>query len=225
MPALYRWLLEEKFRRSVRGIDVTLSGSSVLCVCAGSGLDAEFLAHTGAEVVASDISRGAARRTAERARRYALPLTTVIADVERLPFADRSFDIVYVHDGLHHLERPDAGLVEMARVAGHAVCVTEPADAAITRLAVRLGLALEREDSGNRVARMQPSEVVAILRNQGLTVAHCERYGMFYRHEPGWVMQLLSKPVLLPLAKGSQLAGNLIAGHLGNKRAIAPVRP
>ncbi|MCA1571279.1 MAG: class I SAM-dependent methyltransferase [Chloroflexi bacterium] len=30
----------------------------------------------------------------------------VVADVEHLPYADRSLDMVYVHDGLHHLSDP-----------------------------------------------------------------------------------------------------------------------
>jgi ubiquinone/menaquinone biosynthesis C-methylase UbiE len=44
-----------------------------------------------------------------------------VADAERLPFPDRSIDVVYVHDGLHHLARPEAGLAEMTRVARLAV--------------------------------------------------------------------------------------------------------
>ena len=35
-PALYSWLLHEKFRRAVKGID--LEGKTALSVCAGSGM-------------------------------------------------------------------------------------------------------------------------------------------------------------------------------------------
>lgn len=117
-------------------------------------MDAEFLARSGATVISSDISLGAAKRSAERAKRYGLRILPLVADVEHLPFLDRSVDLVYVHDGLHHLEKPLAGIAEMSRVASRAVSVTEPAQAAATRLAVRFGLALEREDAGNRVARV-----------------------------------------------------------------------
>jgi SAM-dependent methyltransferase len=223
-PPLYRWLLEEKFRRSIAGVESTLRDATALAVCAGSGMDAEFLARMGADVIAADISLGAARRTAERARRYGLPVTPIVADVERLPFADASIDVVYVHDGLHHLERPDLGLAEMARVAGRAVCVSEPARATITRIAVRLGLALEHEESGNRVARLTLDGISDVLSAQGFRPARAERYAMYYRHEPGPAMRLLSMPALLPLAKGGFRFANCIAGRFGNKLAVQAVR-
>jgi ubiquinone/menaquinone biosynthesis C-methylase UbiE len=223
-PPLHRWLLEEKFRRSIAGLDSTLCDATVLTVCAGSGMDAEFLARRGAYVIAADISIGAARRTAERARRYGLPISPIVADVECLPFADASIDVVYVHDGLHHLERPDIGLAEMARVAGRAVCVSEPARATITRLAIRLGLALEREESGNRVARLTLDEIFDELAARGFLPARAERYAMYYRHEPGPAIRLLSMPALLPLAKGGFRLANFVAGRFGNKLAVQAVR-
>ena len=115
-------------------------------------------------VVSADISLGASRRARERARRHGLDLTPVVADAENLPFADRSFDLVYVHDGLHHLEHPEAGVAEMARVARHAVSITEPARAARHHgPPFAAGLALEREEAGNRVARLDPDELAAAL--------------------------------------------------------------
>ena len=221
-PRLYGWLLREKFRRSVAGLG--LRGASALAVCGGSGMDAELLARAGAHVISSDISLGAARRAAERARRFHLELMLVVADAERLPFSDRSFDLVYVHDGLHHLERPLVGLAEMARVARYAVCVTEPARAAVTRLAIRLGLALEREESGNEVARLTLDEISGELAAQGFTPVHAQRYAMYYRHQPGPAMRLLSMPVLLPLAKGGFCLANRVAGRVGNKLAVQAIR-
>jgi SAM-dependent methyltransferase len=223
-PRLYELVLQEKLRRVVEPIAGQLAGADVLCVCAGSGLDAEFLARRGARVVASDISPRAAARTAERAQRYGLDISTVIADVERLPFADDSFGVVFVHDGLHHIERPEAGLAEMARVARDSVCITEPADAAITRVAVRLGLAAQREESGNVVARLKPSRVADVLRSRGFEVVHSERYGMYYRHEPGLPMQILSLPLLFPVARSALRALNRVVGPAGNKLAVTAVR-
>ena len=224
-PELYRWLLDEKFRRSVEGIEPLLAGATVVCVCAGSGMDAEFLARAGARVIAVDISLGAARRTAERAARHDLPITPVVADVERLPFATRSVDVAYVHDGLHHLESPTAGLREMARVARVAVSVTEPARAAVTAVAVRLGLALAREEAGNRVARVTPRALARELAALGFERTRARRYAMYYLHEPGRVMRALSRPSLLPLAKGAFTVANRLAGRFGNKSAVVGVRP
>ena len=218
-PAFHGWLLQEKFRRSVRGLP-PLAGRSVLTICGGSGMDAEFLARAGARVVASDISPGAARRTRERARRRGLALDVIVADAERLPFADGALDLVYVHDGLHHLERPLVALAEMARVARAAVSVTEPAHAAVTALAVRLGIALEREEAGNPVVRLAPIDVEDVLRAHGFDVVRAERYAMYYGHRPGRTARLLSRRRLLPAARAGLRAANAVVGPLGNKLAV-----
>lgn len=223
-PRFHRWLLAEKFRRSIASVDGLIPGSVVLSVCAGSGMDAEFLARVGARVVAADLSPGAARRARERGKRHGIPFDVIVADVEHLPFPDRSIDVVYVHDGLHHLERPLDGLAEMARVARRAVCVTEPARAAVTGLAIRLGLALEREEAGNRVARLTLDDVCTTLAADGFRLVVAERYGMYYRHEPGRVVRLLSHQPLLGVAQGVFRLANAIAGPLGNKLTVQAVR-
>lgn len=220
---LYRWLIEEKLRRSLAGIG-SVTGWTALAVCGGSGMDAELLARAGARVVSADISLGASRRARERARRFGVELVPVVADAEDLPFSDRSFDLVYIHDGLHHLQHPEAGMAEMARVARRAVSITEPARAAATRLAVRLGLAQEQEEAGNRVARLDPNEVAGFLRERGLDVVCAERYGMLYRHRPGAASRLLSKPVLFPATVAGLRAANAVAGPLGNKLTVQALR-
>jgi SAM-dependent methyltransferase len=221
---LYAWLIDEKFRRSIAGIAGLVPGCTALAVCGGSGMDAELLARAGADVVSADISLGASRRARERARRFDLDLTPVVADAESLPFADRSFDLVYVHDGLHHLEHPEAGLAEMARVARRAVSITEPARAALTRAAVRAGLALECEQAGNRVARINPGEVAAFLQERGFDVVRAERYGMLYRHHPGAPSRLLSRTRVFPLTVATLRGANAVAGSLGNKMTVQALR-
>ncbi len=223
-PGFYRWLLGEKFRRSVDGLRTLLPGARVVTVCGGSGMDAEFLARMRARVITSDLSLEAARRARERARRYGFALTSIVADVERLPFADRAVDVVYVHDGLHHLEVPALGLAEMARVAARAVSVTEPARALATTLAVRLGLALEREEAGNRVVRLTREEVARVLEVHGLRVVHAERYAMYYRHQPGLVCRLLSTPGLLPPSRAAWRTANWLVGRFGNKLTVQAMR-
>jgi ubiquinone/menaquinone biosynthesis C-methylase UbiE len=47
-------------------------------------------------------------------------------DAYDLPFQDDSFDLVFTGNLLHHLERPDAALREMGRVARVGVAVCEP---------------------------------------------------------------------------------------------------
>lgn len=223
-PALYRFLIEEKLRRSVCALRPLLPGATALVVCGGSGMEGEFLARLGARVICSDLSLGAARRAAERARRRGVPFAVLVADVERLPFADRGVDLVYVHDGLHHLPDPARGLHEMARVAGQAVSVNEPARAALTWLAVRLGWALAREAAGNPVMRLARTEVTTLLMGHGFAVVHAERYAMHYRHEPGRLCAILSRRGWLTPTIGSWRLMNALLGRFGNKLTVQAVR-
>jgi SAM-dependent methyltransferase/uncharacterized protein YbaR (Trm112 family) len=223
-PGLYRFLLAEKVRRSLAPFDGRLDGWTALTVCGGSGMDAEFLAAAGARVISSDLSLGAAGRARERARRHRVPIETVVADIEHLPFPDRSVDLVYVHDGLHHLEDPAAGMAEMVRVARRAVCINEPGRAVATAIGVGLGLALDREAAGNRVARLQLGPTTAALEAAGLRVVRADRYAMYYHHVPGRLTALLSHRLVLPMAIAGWRLANRLVGRFGNKLTIVAVR-
>lgn len=221
-PETYRWLMAEKFRRSIAGLPL-LTGMTVVDACCGSGMDAEMLARAGARVIAIDISEGCAQRAAERARRYGLDYLAVVGDVERLPLGARAMDISYVHDGLHHLAEPAHGLRELARVARVGVSINEPADALGTRVAVALGLSIDVEGAGNRVARLDPADVRGVLAAEGFDAAS-RRYLMYYRHEPGAVMRLASRPVARRAYRGAFAAANAVAGRWGNKLQVTALR-
>jgi ubiquinone/menaquinone biosynthesis C-methylase UbiE/uncharacterized protein YbaR (Trm112 family) len=223
-PAFHAWLLREKFRRGTSELARLLPGASALAVCGGSGLDAELLARAGARATSADVSLGASRRVLARARRHGVQLTAIVADAEALPYADRSIDIVYVHDGLHHVDRPLAALAEMARVARLAVSVNEPARAAATRLAVRGRLAHDHEEAGNAVRRLTLEEVTTTLRDRGFRIARAERYAMVYRHEAGAVSRLLSRPHLMPIAARAVRGLDPLGARVGNKLTVQAVR-
>lgn len=223
-PAFHEWLLREKFRRSVSEIRPDICGATVLTVCSGSGMDAEFLAEAGAHVLATDVSLGALLRARERARRQQFSLELACADAELLPFPDQSFDFVYVHDGLHHLEDPLAGLAEMARVARCGVSLTEPADAAVTHAAVRAGIALAREPAGNRVARLRLDAVRDLLLHEGFRRVAASRYFMYYGHVPGRSSSLLSSSLAFRLGQRLFSGVNLVGGRGGNKLSVQAVR-
>jgi SAM-dependent methyltransferase len=223
-PSLYRWLLEEKFRRSVLGLEEILPDATVLTICAGSGVDAELLSRTRARVIVSDISVGVLLQARERARRFGLDFNLIAADAEALPFRDGAVDLVYVHDGLHHLERPAQALAEMARVARLAVSVSEPARARATAVAVRVGWAQASEEAGNPVLRLTVGEVVSELEQHGFRPLRPHRYAMYYRHWPGRAVRLLSKPVLFSLAKAAFLTINAVVGRFGNKLTVQALR-
>jgi SAM-dependent methyltransferase len=222
--SFYRFLLLEKFRRAIRPLGKRLDGWTALAVCGGSGMDAEFLVRTGASVISSDISLGAAKRTRERGRRHGLAIASIVADVEHLPFRDGSIDLVYVHDGLHHLEDPGIGLSEMARVAQRGLSITEPARAFLTEIAARFGLALEHEESGNLVARLDRASVARQLEGAGFSIIRSERYAMYYRHQPGRIFALMSRPSVLAITTRAWRAANVVIGPLGNKLAVVAER-
>ena len=224
MSRMYRFLLAEKFRRALAPIRQRIVGASALMVCGGSGMDAEFLARAGAVVITSDLSQGAASRAWTRSRRYRVDFRSIVADVEHLPYGDQSVDLVAVHDGLHHLDDPYEGLSEMARVARRWVVITEPARARVTRIAVRLGLALEIEEAGNRVARMEPAEVAEFLQAHGFAVLCAQRYAMYYRHHPGAISRLLSLPVIFPVVSRGWRILNALVGRFGNKMVVVAER-
>ncbi|HET6615787.1 MAG TPA: methyltransferase domain-containing protein, partial [Dehalococcoidia bacterium] len=219
-PDAYRWTLEEKFRRGIAGLDV--DGATVVDACCGSGMDAEMLERAGARVLAIDISEGCARRARERARRHGLAYGVVVGDVERLPVKARGADVSFVHDGLHHLADPMTGVRELARVARRGVSINEPSEAFGTRIAVRLGLSIDYEGAGNRVARLRADEVAGELARDGFD-ATASRYLAYYRHEPGAFMRAASRPVARAAYRAAMGAANAGIGRWGNKLQVTAV--
>jgi SAM-dependent methyltransferase len=147
-----------------------------------------------------------------------------VADAEKLAFDDRSFDVVAVHDGLHHLDDPIRAIREMARVARESVLIMEPAQAALTRLAVRLGIAVEVEEAGNEVRRLAPSEVAAVLRDSGFGSVQSQRTLMYYPHEPYQWFAWFDNPALFALFRALFGGANLLLGRWGNKLALSASR-
>ena len=223
-PWLYRWMLADKFRRSLDALPAPEGLTTAATICGGSGMDAEFLARAGLSVISTDISLGAARRTQERAHRFGFEVFPVVADAEALPFRDHSVDLVYVHDGLHHLESPEQGLREMLRISRTAISINEPARAQATLLAARIGLAEHYEEAGNFIARLDPKQVAAEVSAAGFEVVKNERFAMVYRHEPGRPARILSQPGLRAIMRGGLVAFNAAAGAVGNKLALQAVR-
>jgi len=223
-PWLYRWLLAEKFHRSLDALPLPIRQLTAATVCGGSGMDAEFLARAGAAVISTDISLGAAQRTRERAVRYGFDVLPVVADAEALPFRDRSVDLLYVHDGLHHLDSPQAGIREMLRTSRLAISINEPARARVTMVAARVGLSEHYEEAGNFIARMDPDALAAEVSAAGFDVVKSERYAMVYRHEPGRAARILSLPGLRTLTALVLRGFNALAGGIGNKLTLQAVR-
>jgi len=221
---LYDFLIEHKFRTGLRILGLEMTGRSVLEVCCGSGMMTEKFARAGGVVTGIDFSAAAVARAGERARRGGFAAQFLVADAERLAFADRSFDVVAVHDGLHHLPHPERAIREMARVARYGVLILDPARAALTRLAVWFGIAVDVEEAGNEVKRIVPARVAAILRTQSFRDVRWERTLMYYPHQPSRWFRWFDYPLPLRLFALFFFAVNLAVGRWGNKLALAAKR-
>ena len=124
---LIRYLRDRRLHRALAEVrklhGASVENFSVLVVCGGVGGEASFFVNHGfADVTNTDFSSNALQVCQRRDPR----LKTHLLNAEAMDFDDRSFDLVVVQDGLHHLPRPVLGLNEMVRVARRAVIVLEP---------------------------------------------------------------------------------------------------
>ena len=147
-----------------------------LDVSTGGGHTALALAPHVATVVASDLTP----RMLAAARDFLTAsgganVSYVIADAERLPFLDASFDLVTVRIAPHHYASLPAAVREMARVltpGGRLVVVDNiaPEDATLDALGNRW----EKERDPSHVRNYSVSEWRAHLADAGLTVTDAE---------------------------------------------------
>ena len=222
---LYQFLMDYKLKRVLRLASRPLTNLTVLVVCSGSGMDAEFVARTGARVVALDISQGCLDRARIRSQRYGVSYELVRAAAEHLPFPDGTFDYAFVHDGLHHLADPSRAVTEMARVARMGILVTEPAQAAVTGVPTRMRLMRAYEESGNFINRLRSRDLENTCRSLGFDrIAH-SRYLVRYGHPPPEWWRALDRRGLFAIAQASFLVfGAGLLGRWGNKLAFVAER-
>lgn len=136
--------VERFYLRVIKRALVTgaFSRSDSVLVVAGGPLDSQMFAAGGCtNVTISNLDTKASAGLAPEHR-------WAFADAEALPFADREFDVVAVHAGLHHCRSPHAALGEMYRVAARLVIVIEARDSALMRAAVASGFAPAYEVDG-----------------------------------------------------------------------------
>lgn len=217
---LYQWSIQSKFRKAQRMVSFPLYGATLLDICCGSGMGAEQYAAMGAQVTGLDISERSLERARERARRHDFQASFVVGDAEHLPFPDRSFDVVAVHDGLHHLPNPLLAVSEMARVARRAIIVIEPARSWLTRQAVAANFALDFEDAGNFVYRFREDEIYRLATEAGYAQRRHKQYLLYYRHEPFRWARWIERTPLFYLAPLIFCAISIVTPRLGNKLCV-----
>ncbi|MGH2925096.1 MAG: class I SAM-dependent methyltransferase, partial [Solirubrobacterales bacterium] len=117
-------------------------------------------------LVATDISPGMRTEVRSRAAKLGLEVGTEVADAERLPFEDRSFDLALGHAVLHHLPDLRRGLEELRRVlrpGGTIMFCGEPSRygdllASVPKRGARLAAPLWRRLIGASAAHPSPAE-------------------------------------------------------------------
>ena len=222
-PRPIRFLLQEKLRRALALLGPLVSADA-LCVCGGSGMDAEWIARRGVCPTILDVSPDALARARIRAQRHGFEAKLVRADAARLPFSNQSFGMALVHDGLHHLHDPHRAIDEMARVARHELVVMEPARAALTRVAVAMGLAADVEPAGNVVRRLSATAVRAQIQARGWRRVRSGRDFVYYQPWTFATYRLANpSPVFLVFVLMYRLL-NLAIGRWGNSLKIVARR-
>jgi ubiquinone/menaquinone biosynthesis C-methylase UbiE len=110
-----------KLRRQLAARLAVKPGDRCLYTSIGTGVDLPYLAEKISldtfELVGLDLSLGMLRRCQAKIRPYEKTSLLVQANAERLPFADRTFDVVFHVGGINFFDRPAVAVQEMIRVA------------------------------------------------------------------------------------------------------------
>jgi len=92
------------------------AGHRVLEAGVGLGTDFVRFARAGADLHGVDLTEESVRLVRRRLELEGLDADVRVADVERLPYPDASFDLVYSWGVLHHTPDPPAAVAEVRRL-------------------------------------------------------------------------------------------------------------
>ena len=91
-----------------------VKGKTVLELATGTGLIAKNIVNATAHIEASDTSAEMIREA--KRRNHSAKLYFSVQDMFRLPYTDKSFDVVIVSNALHIVPQPEKALAEIHRV-------------------------------------------------------------------------------------------------------------
>jgi SAM-dependent methyltransferase len=175
------------------GLGLLADVRTVLDVGGGSGLSSAYYP-SGVRVVACDYAAGMLGTNPVRDK--------LRCAADRLPFADRSFDLVTCWELLHHLDDPVATIREMLRVTRRRIVMFEPNR--INPGQLWLGITRTEERA---TLRFSPGHIRRLVRRAGGALRQHMRCGLLFPNiTPLGVARLLARlPYRVPLIAISQL--------------------
>jgi ubiquinone/menaquinone biosynthesis C-methylase UbiE len=130
MHPVMEYVTDWRIREAMKRLNAPKS-SSILVLCCAEAHEASIICNIGfSNVTISDISPVALDVALKLDNR----LSGLILDAGNIDLPDNSFDVVVLQDGLHHLQNPVGGMLEMLRVAKRAIVFLEPHDSIIGKL-------------------------------------------------------------------------------------------
>jgi len=113
--AQYREEQEAKIRTTMNNL--TLNRDSVILDAGcGTGLLFEHVAEKSKFTIGTDVSRGVLKEAEKKAKHY-MNVALVWADVDNMPFSNRTFDVVFAITLVQNTPNPSATLNEIIRVS------------------------------------------------------------------------------------------------------------
>jgi SAM-dependent methyltransferase len=213
LEAVSRYACSNEFSRICTILRPYLaSGSRLLDIGAGRGLTSFALAQRGAHVISveSDPSEVVGVGALGRFGRPALRLAPVRGDILRLPFPDKSFDVVFCRSVLHHLRDLGEGLRESYRVlklGGTFLAVNEHILALLS--------------NGKRFLKAHPATAFGVNENAYHTLAYwrkLRRAGFEDIHFYGYPLEL---PEFLAATQSNSFRSRLVGLPTGGRVFLA----
>ncbi|MBF6327723.1 class I SAM-dependent methyltransferase [Nocardia transvalensis] len=167
-----RRLDAELLARMIRPLNV----EHVLDVATGTAAAAAVAAQAGPRTTIVGVDSSVEMLRQARAGGGGSAVRLVVALVEELPFAAGAFDLVMCTRALHHIQRPDIAVAEMARVVrpgGHLIVadnVTGLSGDAHSRVEE-----IQRVRDPGHASTLSESRIVELLRDNSLEVVECHR--------------------------------------------------
>jgi SAM-dependent methyltransferase len=113
----------------------------------------------------------------------------ILADAFTLPFPDKTFDLVYGWEVLHHIVDPTVVVAEMARVSRRYILVAEPNRSNLAQCAFAL---MDREH--RLVLHYNRAFLRHVFTAAGLTVQHLSSGGWIFPNvTPQWLLPILGR--------------------------------